>query len=116
MYDNLLKNKGNINSAKCNLKKRVLDRRLDDIINQKKNYLKIREKYQATVHDPSPTFYHTMAKQSKGKSRIDFCEITLDNGDKHELTHPVEIAEHITAIYEKTFNNSFHSDITSLIN
>ena len=37
------------------------------------------------------------------------------DGEKVELTHPVEIAGHLAATYEKTFNKQFKSDINTLI-
>ena len=47
-----------MNSIKFNMRKRHLDKKLEDINNHKReiNDLKIREKYQATEKDPSLAF------------------------------------------------------------
>ena len=45
----------------------------------------LREKYQVSINDPTPVFYEAMSDHDKSKRKIDFCEITLKDGSKHEL-------------------------------
>ena len=61
-----------------------------------------------------PTFYQTISDHQKSKRKVEFCEVTRSDGSKHELTNPTEIAGHIAAVYRKTFNGNFSSDIERL--
>ena len=51
-----------------------------------------------------------MNEKQKRMNRMEFCETIFANRTKHELTHPAEIAEHIAASYNLTFNKQFKSE------
>ena len=48
---------------------------MEDIISEKKeiNELRIREKYQTTANNPTPTFYKMMDDKQKRKTQIEYC-------------------------------------------
>ena len=62
------------------------------------------------------TILQNITEKKKRKSKIEYCEITLANGKKQELTHPEENAGHILATYNLTFNKQFDSDMNELLN
>ena len=66
-----MKDQGKVNSVEYNLQKRVLDQKLEDIINQKKeiNDLKIREKYHATSNDPFTNFLLQPSRKKKRQTK-----------------------------------------------
>ena len=91
-----------MNSVKYNLEHQKLNRRLEEINRQKRDLreTKLREKYQSTKDDPSPTFYQNLSEQKKRKRVIESCDILGDDGSiKEKLNHPAEIAGHISRTY-----------------
>ena len=55
-----------------------------------------------------------ISDHQRSKRKIEFCEITRENGSKYKLTDQNEIAGHIAGIYGKTFNNNFSLDINGI--
>ena len=110
--------KGLINSKKFNLESIILNRKLEEINNKKKELreTKLREKIQATKNDPSPTFYKMMSYNQKKKIIVDSCEVIDEEmGTRTELNDPAEIAGHIASVYAKIFNNEINSNMNDLL-
>ena len=79
--------------------------------------LKLKEKYQSTKDDPSPIFYQIMAERNKKDRLIETCDIMNSDGTiKETLSHPADIAAHISSTYAKLFNNESHTSMEALEN
>ena len=107
-----------MNSIKYNIEHQKLNRQLEEINRQRRELreTKLREKYQSTKDDPSPTFYQNMSEQKKRKRFIDSCDILEDDGSlKEKLSHPAEIAAHISSTYAKLFNSKSQTNMQTLI-
>ena len=103
--------KGLINSKKFNLESIILNRKLEEVNNKKKEIreTKLRENYQATKDNPSATFNKMMSDNQKKKRIIDSCEVNNEElGTKRDLKDPGEIAGHIASVYAKIFKNQIN--------
>ena len=107
-----------MNSIKYNIEHQKLNRQLEEINRQRRELreTKLKEKYQSTKDDPSPIFYQIMSEQKKRKRFIDSYDILEDDGTlKEKLSHPAEIAAHISATYAKLFNSKSQTNKQTLI-
>ena len=106
-----------MNSMKYNIEHQRLNKQLEEINRQRRELreTKLRDKYQSTKDDPSSTFYQIMSEQKKRKRLIESCDIMNDDGTvKEKLSHPAEIAAHISATYAKLFNSKSQTSMQTL--
>ena len=82
IFKKLYYEESKIYSIIFNLRKKNLNRKLEDINNQRKELDKliIIKKYQATANYPTPTFYKNMDEKGKRKNKVEYCEIMIANG------------------------------------
>ena len=116
----VLKAKANeISNIEYNIEHQRLNRQLEEVIKQKKNIkdLKLREKFQSVKDDPSPIFYKIRSDKQKKDRLVESCDILNSDGSvKETLSHPADIAAHISSIYAKVFNKESHSNMSDLEN